>query len=55
MRRWRSKRDGEHTIAAVGENFYPLFDAAVNIITEDEERTEVFKAFFAPAFNSQAS
>jgi len=37
------------------ENLYPLLDAGGNIVTKDEEKAEVPKAFFASVFNGQGS
>lgn len=37
------------------ENLYCLLDTAGNIITKDEEKTEVLNAFFISVFSSQTS
>lgn len=37
------------------ENLYLLLDVRWNIATKDEEKTEVFIAFFSLVFNSKAS
>ena len=37
------------------KNLHPLLDMEGNIATEDEEKAEVFNAFFVSSFNSQTS
>lgn len=37
------------------ENLHPLLDMGTNIVTEDEEKVEVVKDFFASAFNGKTS
>ncbi|KAK4820464.1 hypothetical protein QYF61_027746, partial [Mycteria americana] len=37
------------------ENLHPLLDVEGNIMTKDEEKAEVLKAFFVSAFNSKTS
>ncbi|KAK4823476.1 hypothetical protein QYF61_002523 [Mycteria americana] len=37
------------------ENLHPLLDARGNIVTKDEEKTEVLNAAFASVFNSKTS
>jgi len=36
-----------------GQSLHPLLDAKGNVVNKDEEKSEVFHAFFTSAFNSQ--
>ena len=35
------------------ENIHPLLDAENNMVTKNEDKAEVFNAFFASVFNSK--
>ena len=44
-----------HRTTWAKENLHPLLDAGRDIVTKDEEKTEVRNAFFASVFNSKTS
>jgi len=44
-----------HEKGRIKENLHTLLDVEGNILRRDEEKTEVFNAFFASAFSSKTS